>query len=249
MRKPIIVGNFTITLDGRSVPYTLKRSFTARLIWFSIRPRIGLCVTIPSRYAQKYVPDFLQSKSNWILKHLSRETATAAGAEESPPPNLQTVTYLGRELKIVPVTGSSYQSSPITLAQDRLLVSAALPGSAPVKPQIVRWLSAQAGQIISEKVAKLCQMVGVTCRKITIRNQRTRWGSCSRLKNLSFNWRIIMAPEPVLDYVVVHEVCHLQELSHSQAFWALVARHCPQWREHRRWLNAHTGELNAQFPD
>jgi predicted metal-dependent hydrolase len=247
MRKPIIIGNFSINLNGRPVSYILKRSFAARLIWLSIRPQTGLCVTVPSRYSQKILSDFLRSKSDWIIKHL--ETPVPAGHEAGRSPNLRTVTYLGRELKIVCAAGSSLPSSPVTLAEDQLLVDSVLSASSSANPQIVQWLNARAGQIISEKVAQYCRLIGVTCHKITIRHQKTRWGSCSRLKNLSFNWRIVMAPEPVLDYVVIHEVCHLQELSHSKVFWALVARYCPQWREHRRWLNAHTGELNAQFQE
>ena len=71
---------------------------------------------------------------------------------------------------------------------------------------------------------------------LTIRNQRTRWGSCSSTGAMSFNWRLLLAPEPVLDYVVWHEACHLRVMDHSPRFWELVRRHCPDYPVHRRWL-------------
>ncbi|MFL5874323.1 MAG: M48 family metallopeptidase, partial [Solirubrobacteraceae bacterium] len=79
--------------------------------------------------------------------------------------------------------------------------------------------------------------------KLTIRNQRTRWGSCSATGAMSFNWRLLLAPEPVLDYVVWHEACHLKVADHSDRFWGLVERHCPDWREHARWLRRNGSAL------
>jgi predicted metal-dependent hydrolase len=108
-------------------------------------------------------------------------------------------------------------------------------------------LRREAVRIINARVCSFSQTLGVTFHRVTVRDQNTRWGSCSRLKNLSFNWRIIMAPEPVLDYVVIHELCHLQELNHSPRFWALVARHAPEWRVHRRWLNKFGDGLRASL--
>ena len=87
--------------------------------------------------------------------------------------------------------------------------------------------------------------LGVSYSRITMRNQRSRWGSCSSSGALSFNWRLVLAPHDVLDYVVVHEVCHLRFLDHSQRFWKLVEGRRPQWREQRDWLREHGPELLA----
>ena len=78
---------------------------------------------------------------------------------------------------------------------------------------------------------------------LTIRAQRTRWASCSRNGAMSFNWRLLLAPEPVLDYVVWHEVCHLEVMDHSPRFWALLGRRCPDYREQARWLRRHGATL------
>jgi predicted metal-dependent hydrolase len=90
--------------------------------------------------------------------------------------------------------------------------------------------------------------LGVAYRRIEVRDQRTRWGSCSPGGTLSFNWRLVLAPLEVLDYVVVHELCHLREPNHSRSFWSLVESRRPGWREQRAWLREHGAELLAFRP-
>jgi predicted metal-dependent hydrolase len=91
--------------------------------------------------------------------------------------------------------------------------------------------------------------LGVAFRRIEIRDQRTRWGSCSPKGTLSFNWRLVLAPFEVLDYVVVHELCHLREPNHSPRFWHLVAARRPAWKTHRAWLREYGAELLAFRPE
>ncbi len=90
--------------------------------------------------------------------------------------------------------------------------------------------------------------LGVSYRRVQIRDQRTRWGSCSSRGTLSFNWRLALAPFEVLDYVVVHELCHLRQPNHSPRFWQLVATRRPRWRLQRDWLRDHGAELLAFRP-
>ena len=90
--------------------------------------------------------------------------------------------------------------------------------------------------------------LGVTYSRLTMRNQRSRWGSCSSTRALSFNWRLVLAPHDVLDYVVVHEVCHLVELNHGPAFWRLVEKRRPDYAESKQWLDDHGWEILAYQP-
>ena len=92
------------------------------------------------------------------------------------------------------------------------------------------------------------ERIGVAYQRIRIGGQRTLWGSCSARGSLSFNWRLVLAPLGVLDYVVVHELCHLRVPDHSRRFWALVERHRPHWRAKRDWLRRHGPELLAFRP-
>lgn len=97
-------------------------------------------------------------------------------------------------------------------------------------------LARRALEVIPDRVRYFAPLVGVTCGNITIRNQRTRWGSCSGRGNLNFNCLLMLVPAAVLDYVVVHELCHRKELNHSPRFWAEVERILPDYRDRRRWL-------------
>ena len=102
-----------------------------------------------------------------------------------------------------------------------------------------------AREVVSALAEEEAERLGVAYRRIRIGSQRTLWGSCSPGGTLSFNWRLVLAPVDVLDYVVVHELCHLRFLDHSQRFWRLVERRRPHWREQRDWLREHGPELLA----
>lgn len=93
--------------------------------------------------------------------------------------------------------------------------------------------------LLTERTEHFSRLMGVRYNRIAIKDQRTLWGSCSRQGNLNFNWRLILAPREVLDYLVIHELCHLLEMNHSRRFWAHVSKWCPDQRAHRRWLREH----------
>jgi predicted metal-dependent hydrolase len=112
-------------------------------------------------------------------------------------------------------------------------------------PLIERWYRGEAASVLERKAREFAAAFGVGYSRFTIRGQRTRWASCSHRGTLSFNWRLIMAPEPVVDYVVIHEVAHLKEMNHTKRFWGLVAGRCPSWRERKKWLDDHGTELAA----
>jgi len=105
-----------------------------------------------------------------------------------------------------------------------------------------------ARELVSRMAREEAARIGVEYRGIRIGGQRTLWGSCSPRGTLSFNWRLVLAPPEVLDYVVVHELCHLRVPNHSRRFWELVERHRPHWRQQRDWLRVHGPELLAFRP-
>jgi predicted metal-dependent hydrolase len=103
-------------------------------------------------------------------------------------------------------------------------------------------------ELVTMVIDEEAPVIGVHPQRIQIRDQRSRWGSCSTRGTLSFNWRLVLAPLDVLDYVVVHELCHLREPNHSRRFWDLVEMRRPDWRTHRDWLHEHGPELLAFRP-
>jgi len=122
-----------------------------------------------------------------------------------------------------------------------------VPSDGPGRVQALeRWYRRAAVNEIAPRLDAACVAAGTSYERLTIRGQRTRWASCSPSGSMSFNWRLLLAPEPVLDYVVWHEVCHLEIMDHSPRFWALLRSRWPAYREHARWLRRWGGTLVLQ---
>jgi predicted metal-dependent hydrolase len=138
------------------------------------------------------------------------------------------VPYLGALMQVITEPGRTR----VHRRGSELLV----PQGAKQLPALERWYRRAAHTEIAERLDHACSEVGASYSHLSIRGQRTRWASCSPSGAMSFNWRLLLAPEPVLDYVVWHEVCHLEILDHSPRFWALLAGRCPDYRDHARWL-------------
>ncbi len=126
---------------------------------------------------------------------------------------------------------------------------AARPDLPPFTPEEVQELGKQALAIIPRRVEWFAQKMGVTYGRITIRNQHTRWGSCSSKGNLNFNCLLVLTPSEVMDYVIVHELCHRREMNHSARFWAEVEAVLPDYRERKQWLKDNGGALIGRLPE
>lgn len=111
---------------------------------------------------------------------------------------------------------------------------------------ITAWLRTKAGEVLPEKVKSWAEKIGVEYNQIFIKDQQTLWASCSGKKNLNFSYRIIKMPAAVQDYLVVHELCHLVHMNHSPEYWALVAQFCPDYKQHRKWLNTNKDAVFAE---
>ncbi len=112
--------------------------------------------------------------------------------------------------------------------------------------QDIRLLTTRAKRVFPPKVKKFAEIIGVTYGNITIRMQKSRWGSCSGKGNLNFNCLLMNAPEEIVDYVVVHELCHRKEMNHSPRFWAEVEKVLPDYKERRKWLKENGGKLGRK---
>lgn len=112
-----------------------------------------------------------------------------------------------------------------------------------LSPQEIKFLVTRAKRIIPQRVRYYADILGVTYGRITIRMQKSRWGSCSGKGNLNFNCLLMRTPEAIIDYVVVHELCHLKEMNHSPRFWAEVEKILPDYKERRKWLKDHESEI------
>jgi predicted metal-dependent hydrolase len=224
------------------IPYTIRRSDRAR------RARIvvdasGVEVVVPRRMALRHVEPFVREKSRWIERTLRRFRE----AEEAlPAPELEhggSVPYLGRELLLRVYVEPRRVRDHVALRGEVLHVKVGRPGPEPLREALERWYRRRARLEVAPRLDAAVRRAGTRYATLTIRSQRTRWASCSSSGAMSFNWRLLLAPEPILDYVVEHEVAHLEVLDHSSRFWQLLESRCPEYREHERWLKRHGAAL------
>jgi predicted metal-dependent hydrolase len=215
--------------------YTIRRSPRARRIRVKVDPHDGIEVVIPQRATKKDARAAVAELRPWIERKLS-EAERARTSLLSPP---GTVPFLGAHLAL----HYDEQRTRAHRKDDVLHLPAANAHDA-----LERWYRTEARRQIEPRLTNATQALGRPHTTLAIRNQRTRWGSCSSTGAMSFNWRLMLAPEPVLDYVVWHEACHLVVMDHSTRFWSLVERHLPGYREPRKWLRQNGAALVLPTP-
>jgi predicted metal-dependent hydrolase len=240
-----LVAERKATIDGQTISYIVKRSANAKYVRLEVRSRTNLTVVIPNSYDARYIPDLLEAKREWILSKLAKYGRFQSHRIENGLESGDTLPYLGQDLEVLKRQDHGSDDS-VRLQQNKLIV-VLREENGRLDLVLERWYRMQAAELIRGKVEKASARFGLTYNRIIIRSQKTRWGSCSRKGNLSFNWKLIMAPEPIIDYVIIHELAHLKEMNHTKRFWGLVAEHCPRWRKYRKWLRDHGAELAAKL--
>jgi predicted metal-dependent hydrolase len=232
----------SFAMGAETIPVRVRESPRARWARIVVAPRRPLEAIVPLRATDRDVDAFLEEKRRWI------ETKVAAArtiAAREPRLGLARpgVVWLGGEP--FPVERRNGQRSFARLDGGRLVLAGSREQAGAA---LERWYRREARTRIGHVVERQAARIGVVYRSIGIRDQRTRWGSCSPRRHLSFSWRLLLAPPPVLEYLVVHEVCHLREPNHGKRFWRLLERARPGWQEQSRWLNEHEHELHEYDP-
>lgn len=227
-------GIQTIVLrDGTEIPVAVRRSTRAQRILLHVGAYDGQVeLVLPPGCSAGEGLSFARSQEPWLTRQLSRIGEAVPFADGARFP------LLGEPITIRRCDGAS----AVPQLDDRELIVGGRPDT--VAGRVRRWIRGRALSEIELRAHGLATEVGRTPRRITVRDTRSRWGSCTRDGNLNFSWRLVMAPEHVLDYVVAHEVAHLRELNHSDRFWTVVADICPEHKAARRWLRAHGAELH-----
>ena len=133
--------------------------------------------------------------------------------------------------------------SEVTVKNGEIRVGLAEDDNTPPQQVLDEWLQESAEKLFTEKVKIWGEKMQVECAKVTVKDQKTLWGSCSQKGNLNFSWRLLKAPEAVQDYLVIHELAHLKIMSHDDQYWEFVSQWCPDYKQHRRWLRNHAQEL------
>lgn len=213
------------------VKVALRRSARARRLSLRVSRMDGrVTLTLPARVPLREGIAFAEGRADWLRGHLARVVAAEG------PVLGGTIPFRGADLPLVaaPVRRASFRDGALYLPDE--------PGR--VAARVAAFLKTQARDRLAEASDRHAARLGRGYRHLTLRDTRSRWGSCSSQGDLMYSWRLIMAPPDVLDYVAAHEVAHLAHMDHSPAFWAVVARLFPDHAACRRWLRDHGQALH-----
>jgi predicted metal-dependent hydrolase len=223
-----------LLLGSRQVPLLMVRHPRARRYLLRLRADGTARVTIPRGGSATTARQFVERNRSWLERQFQRLQAR---------PRLPKTWQIGSEFLFrgKPVQIQSDGQGRIRFGSETLQVA---DEAADLRPPIERHLRQLATRELTSRVMELAHLNGFTVNRVTVRNQRTRWGSCSRRGTISLNWRLIQMPDHVRDYIILHEISHLQHMNHSRWFWQEVERLCPDYRAAERWLKQNRGILH-----
>ena len=231
----------TVVAGGRRIEYTLIQS-SRRDVLLQALPEAGIRVYAPKAMGLRAVDDLVRQRADQLMQmQQSVEARLEADRRAHPVTDGSPILVEGVRCALRLHKGARRTGK---LVGEELHLTLPEPDSDPaVRAAIRATLSSMALKRIRERLDYFSPRVGRSPGRITIREQKSRWGSCSRKGNLNFNWKLIMAPPEALDYVVIHELCHLYEFNHSPRFWSLVQAQMPDYEVWKKWLKTHSEDL------
>ena len=188
-------------------------------------------VTVPRGGTAIEARLFAEKNSRWLERQFLRQASLKPRTWKLGT----SVLFHGEAVPLEPVLNGD--STRLRLGSELLSVKDT---AVDLRPEVERYLMRLACKELSERTLELAALHGIRIRRISVRNQRSRWGSCSRRGTISLNWRLIQTPPFVRDYILLHELAHVREMNHSSRFWQEVARLCPDYRGAERWLKKHS---------
>lgn len=244
-------------LRGGSIDCTIRRSSRARLVRLTVDPSHTAIVTIPSRAArgkaeaERLAETFVAEREAWLRRHLERQSRQLRQVEALGPfRDGGLFPFRGEPHRVRVVAGEPGRRRTTVSreggeAGDELVVRLAASERRHLDSIMESWLRDRARAAIDREIERHAPALAVSPATVTIRDARTRWGSCSRSRRLSFSWRLVLAPPEALETVVIHELAHLRVFGHGPGFWAIVATRRPDHRRWRKWLHDHSLELHG----
>jgi len=229
-----------LVFNDRVIAYSIKYSDIATALKIVVDAKDGVQVTAPIKYNAPLIKSIMQDKSSWIIEKLDYLSVLAGCTVPRLFADGEQFFYLGERFKIK-VHINDHAMNAVKIVDQHMLVEISPVmqqdgRSDAVRDTMVKWYKNQAKGIINDRINLYADSLGVELAKIRIKEQKHRWGSCSGKGNLNFNWHLVMAPVDIVDYVIVHELCHLKRLDHSPVFWHLVEAVLPDYQMRRHWL-------------
>ena len=213
-----------------SVSYQKRKTIQLKIIALD-----RIVITAPPKTTQSDVEKILYSKVKWITKHMLHYQEIAENPLNDSVSHGSQLLFMGVPHELI--FEHATNNAPSIKCEPKIIRLKLINCEETViRSHLKTWYKEQAFQLLSSLTAQWSQKLGVKPKRIVIKDQKTRWGSCSSLGNINYNWRIIMAPTEVIDYLIVHELCHLKIPNHSNNFWQMVGIYVPNFKACRNWL-------------
>ena len=237
-KKTVKRRDYQLEIDGADFVVEVANNPRSKRLTLRLKPDgRGAKVTTPAHVSERDIADFIEKNKHWIAVRLARMPQTQV------PQDGVSILFQGVEHKITHLDRArGIVEAKLVAGEPTILV----PGEVEHMPRrVIDFLKKQARKNLDAAVIIHAQALGVKPKSMRITDSKSRWGSCSSTRTLSFSWRIIMAPPEVLNYLAAHEVAHLREMNHSDRFWNLVEDICPDMGEQKNWLKRHGASLHA----
>ncbi|ADG06445.1 M48 family metallopeptidase [Kyrpidia tusciae] len=240
----------TFTYGNRSIDYRLEYKHHKRDCTISVDWRTGVTVIVPENVDPARIEAVIQRKAPWILRKLSE-----LGEIKPLSTRLQFISgeklpYLGRQYRLRVVAAEDIAGVSFTFQNGRFLAGVPKSSSADWREERLRqafreWCIRHGAAKVRQRVQLFAPRLGLHPAKVVVKEQKSRWGSCTKNGTININWRILMAPMRIVDYVVVHELAHMIHRNHSPDFWSVVASVLPDYAERKEWLRVHGPALEV----
>lgn len=211
--------------------YQIQHHPRAQHIKIKITSAAEVIVVAPRDCPTFFIDRFVNQHKDWIEKNLKKMQAH----QPSVKMNEDEILLFGKTYKKVIGTRPEYPLG-VRVAGDKLIITPVTENKTSIDKSLQQFLKSTAEKYITPRTHQLAKEMKTTFKTLSFKNQKTRWGSCSSLGNLNFNWRLVHTPPAVIDYVLIHELAHRTEMNHSAAFWEIVKKHDPEYQKHRGWL-------------
>lgn len=209
--------------------YLIKKHRRAKYVKLRVSEK-GLVITVPYRFSKKEIPDVLEVHKEWIIKQFSLLPIKSDTLPEH-------IFFHGQaEVWHISYVNSHLKWEIVEKPQQQLMVIGNIEDKKTCKQKLLRWMRNRAKLILLERLKHISQQINLPYRDAAIRDQKTMWGSCTASKNISLSYKLIFIPIPLMDYVIIHELCHTKHLNHSLSFWRLVASFDPHCQQHKKEL-------------
>ncbi len=208
--------------------YSLRKSTRARRVRLAVKPYQGLEVVIPRRFPEAEIPAILRNNREWISRQLIKHEASF---HQAAMPGSITLTFNKKSYRI-----TCSEKLPTQWIETPLHLALSCDSEQQAIGLLRNWIRSTAQRLFPQKIESIAKQFGFSYRKIIIRSQKTRWGSCSSSGTISLNDQLLFMPAEAVDYLMIHELCHTRHMNHSSQFWLLVRELCPDFQQHEQTL-------------